>query len=90
MTTTESGGFLQRTLMLGDQDVCVTSYQVGKRFSARADNVNPGANIGRGMGNTREDAELAALTTAAGRLGVRMTESELRACLGAVPRVETP
>ena len=66
-TATGSAGFQRRAASIADVEVCVTSYQIGKRYCSRVDNVNPGGNIGRGMGATREEAELASL---AGWLGL--------------------
>jgi len=79
-----SDEFHRRTVHLGPHEVCVTSYPIGRKFSSRVDNVSPGANIGRGMGETRAEAETAALAGAAARLGLPDIERALRADLDAI------
>lgn len=54
-----------RTVRLADLLVRVTSYEIGSRYSCRVDNLDPGGNIARGRGNTRDEAEEQALASAA-------------------------
>ncbi len=68
----------RRAVLLG-KDVGITSYPVGVRFAARVDNVDPGAIIGRAMGDTREAAERAALENAAHSLELAASRDALKA-----------
>lgn len=49
-------------------DINIVSYKLDGRYLCEIDNVDPGAQIGRGEGATREAAEAAALETARMRL----------------------
>ena len=51
----------------------MVSYRLGNRFYATADKVSPGANIARGEGSTREEAESQALIKARERLAQTRT-----------------
>ena len=48
--------------------VRITSYRVGERWHAKADNVSPGAAFSRTTGDTRADAEERAIEKARERL----------------------
>lgn len=45
-------------------EIRVVSYRLGERWHCKIDNVDPGANIARAEGGTREQAEEAALAKA--------------------------
>lgn len=49
--------------------VNITSYRVGDVWHCTVDNVDPGANVARGSGPSREDAEQSAIEDAERRLG---------------------
>ena len=57
-------GYRERGAELHGWPVNLTSYKLGGRFHAKADNVSPGANLARTTGATREEAEQLALTRA--------------------------
>ena len=57
-------GYRERTLDLHGWPVNLTSYKIGTRFHAKADNVSPGANLARTTAATQEEAEQLALTRA--------------------------
>ncbi|MGI8744518.1 MAG: hypothetical protein ACR2NN_18480 [Bryobacteraceae bacterium] len=44
--------------------VHLTTYQLGEKFHCTVDNVSPGANLARVVGDSREDAEAKALRRA--------------------------
>jgi hypothetical protein len=46
----------------------VTSYQIGERYFCHVTNIDPGATIARGEGDTREEAREVALSKATHRL----------------------
>lgn len=48
--------------------ISVTSYQIGARYFCHVANLDPGATIARGQGESREEAEEAALSKATRRL----------------------
>ncbi len=58
--------------------VRVCSYPVGTSFSCRVDNADPGANIARGRGGTRAEAERNAIESAALALELRSATQALR------------
>ena len=47
-----------------DWKINIVSYRLGERFFCTIDNVDPGARLARGEGDTREDAESRALDKA--------------------------
>lgn len=49
-------------------DINVVSYRLGATYRCEIDNVSPGANIARGQGATRQEAETQALEQARRRL----------------------
>ncbi len=49
-------------------EVRVTSYQIGKRYFCHVSNVDPGATIARGAGDSRDEAWEVALSKATSRL----------------------
>jgi hypothetical protein len=71
-------GLRSRTVKVADTIVRVTSYEIGTRFSSRVDNLDPGGNIARGRGNTREEAEEQALSSAALALELLASRKALR------------
>jgi hydroxyacylglutathione hydrolase len=53
--------YAERKVELNGWPVNLTSYRLGDRYHAKADNVSPGASLARTSGKTREEAENAAL-----------------------------
>ncbi len=49
--------YQERRLDLDGWPVRLTTYRIGETYYCHADNVSPGANIARGRGATREEAE---------------------------------
>lgn len=68
----------KRTTEIDGVTVGLSSYRVGKRFSARIDNIDPGAIIGRGQGATRDEAEREAMESAALTLKLRDAARAMR------------
>jgi hypothetical protein len=60
--------YATRSLDVSGWQVRLSSYRLGGEYHCTADNVDPGANIARGRGATREEAERLALERAAERL----------------------
>lgn len=60
--------FDQRTERVGEWTIRITSYRLGERWYAAADNVDPGANVARSQGATRAEAEAEALRVATERV----------------------
>jgi hypothetical protein len=77
MDTFQSNGFAQRPDRIGDVAVRVSSYSLAKRFSAQVENTDGGV-IGRGLGDSREAAEAAALSNASVRLGLAAAAESFR------------
>ncbi len=71
-------GMIERTTVLGLVHVRVCSYPIGMAFSCRVDNVDPGANIARGRGKTRQEAEENAIASAELTLELRGATHALR------------
>jgi hypothetical protein len=61
--------YQRRRQELAGWPVGIVSYRLGDRFICEIDNANPGARVARAEGNTREEAERAAIETAERRLG---------------------
>jgi hypothetical protein len=59
---------VEREEVVGRWRVRLTSYRLGAEYLCVADDYDPGANIGRGRGPTREAAEAQALAAARERL----------------------
>jgi hypothetical protein len=59
----------ERLERVGRWTVRLLSYRLGDEYLCTADNVDPGANLARSRGVTREAAEAEALARAADRLG---------------------
>jgi hypothetical protein len=57
--------FQERKLEVEGWPVNLSSYRLGEKFHAKADNVSPGAALARTSGVTREEAEDKALRRAA-------------------------
>ncbi len=53
---------------LGEWEIHAVSYRLGERYHCSIDNVDPGARIAQGEGNSREAAERSAREDAARRL----------------------
>ena len=49
--------YSERRVEVDGWQVNVTSYQLGEKWHAKADNVSPGAGLARAEADTREDAE---------------------------------
>ena len=49
--------FSERRVEVDGWPVNVSSYQLGSKWHAKADNVSPGANLARAEADTRESAE---------------------------------
>ncbi|HUJ50225.1 MAG TPA: hypothetical protein VLW25_08495 [Bryobacteraceae bacterium] len=49
--------FSERRVEIDGWPVNVSSYQLGAKWRAKADNVSPGANLARAEADTRETAE---------------------------------
>ena len=78
MTQPGASEYSKRSVTLEGQLVGLESYKVGGRYSARVDNVDPGAIIGRGQGVTRLEAERVALESASLTLRLRNSATAMR------------
>jgi hypothetical protein len=56
--------FSERLMVLNGWQVNISSYRADDVWHAKADNVSPGANLARGTGATREEAETSVLKRA--------------------------
>ena len=56
--------FSERRVEIDGWPVNVSSYQLGAKWHAKADNVSPGANLARTTAATQEEAEQLALARA--------------------------
>ncbi len=61
--------YSERRVEIDGWPVNVTSYQLGDKWHAKADNVSPGANLARAEADSREDAEKQVLDRASELLG---------------------
>jgi hypothetical protein len=61
--------FSERRVEIDGWPVNVSSYQLGVKWHAKADNVSPGANLARAQADTRETAEQQVLDRARELLG---------------------
>jgi hypothetical protein len=61
--------FQERELELNGWPVRLTSYKLGEKFVAQADNVSPGACLARFQADTLEEAESQAISKANHLLG---------------------
>ena len=61
--------FSERRVEVDGWPVNVSSYQLGEKWHAKADNVSPGANLARAEADTREAAEQRVLDRARELLG---------------------
>ena len=77
----------ERRLDVGEQPLRVTSYRIGRRYSCRVDNIDPGAIIGRASADTREEAERVAVEQATSVLSLRASTQAIR---GALNNLKTP
>lgn len=77
MAATGENGFEKRTTMLVGTEVTVESHRVGTRWSAKVEAAEGNA-IGRGSGDSREAAELAALESAKLVLDMRHAAAAFR------------
>ena len=53
--------YTERKVEIDGWDVNLTTYQLGDKWHAKADNVSPGAALARIVADTREEAENQAL-----------------------------
>jgi hypothetical protein len=60
--------YSERLLEVAGWPLRLISYRLGETFYCKADNVSPGAQIARGNGASREEAEAKALEKAGERL----------------------
>jgi hypothetical protein len=77
--------YSRRTETVEGMTVGVTSYKVGTRYSARVDNIDPGAIIARAQGSTRIEAERDALENAALTLRLRDASQAMRRSAESLP-----
>jgi len=56
--------YAERKIDVDGWQVHLVSYRLGDKFHCTADNVSPGANLARVVGDSREDAEAKALARA--------------------------
>ena len=56
--------YSERTVEVDGWQVHLISYRLGDKFHCTADNVSPGANLARVVGDSREDVEAKALARA--------------------------
>jgi len=56
--------YSERKLEIDGWQVNLTTYQLGDKWHAKADNVSPGASLARVVADTREDAETRVLARA--------------------------
>lgn len=68
MPSLRSEHYQRRQADLDGWQVGIVSYKLGSRFICEVDNLDPGARLARAEGDTREDAEQAAMATAQRRL----------------------
>ena len=86
MTEFKPQGYREREERIDAVLVRITSYEVGRRFSCRIDNLDPGGNIARGMGDTREAAEAQAIESARLTLAMRSSGLGLRRAIDSLNR----
>ncbi len=86
MSELPTNGFETRVEKIGRVEVRVTSYAVGTRFSCRVDNIDPGGNIARASGATREEAEREAIDSARLALELRSATATLRVVSNALKK----
>ncbi len=82
-------GLETREIEIAGLTVRLSSYEVGRRFSCRVDNIDPGGNIARATGATREEAEKAAIESATLAIDLRSMRSRLAESTGALRTRET-
>jgi len=68
MSTLTPQDYRERTESVSPFKMHIVSYRLGDTFYCTIDNVDPGANIARGEGKSREDAESKAIGKAKERL----------------------
>ena len=56
--------YSQRQEQVGQWKINVISYKLGDKYLCTVDNVQPGANLARGEGATKEEAERVAVNKA--------------------------
>ena len=78
MVQSDNSQLRRRVVLVGQQELGVTSYPVGARWACRVDNVDPGTIIGRASGATREEAVELALASAVVTLGMREAKDSMR------------
>jgi len=85
MTQGAGNEYEKRTDTLDGQPIGVESYKVGSRYSARVDNVDPGAVIGRGQAASRLEAERLAIENARHTLRLRDAALAMRRSADSLP-----
>jgi hypothetical protein len=86
MTQAPANEYQKRMDTLDGHPVGIESYKVGARYSARVDNVDPGAIIGRAQGATRREAEDLALESARLTLSLRDASIAMRRSAESLPK----
>ena len=71
-------GFAQETRSIAGVDVRLQSYKVGNRWAAKIETLDVGNSIGRGMADTREEAERIAVESAKVVLELRSATAAFR------------
>jgi hypothetical protein len=91
METFKPEQYERRREMCEGWEICITSYKLRDRFYCKIDNVDPGANVARAQGATREEAERDALRRAQNRLAltrrIRTTREVLHNMQSSVQRL---
>jgi hypothetical protein len=64
----KAGDYQERRLEIEGWPVKLTSYRIGETFYCTADDVSPGVAVARTNGQTREEAETAAIERARSKL----------------------
>ncbi len=90
MTQPLGNDYLKRTDTIDGHAVGIESYKVGARYSARVDNIDPGAVIGRGQGATRREAEELAVESARLTLSLRSASEAMRRSAESLPGKRGP
>ena len=67
------GGAQTRRETVGAFTIEIRSHRVGDQYICTVNNVDPGANVARATGATREEAEAAAVEKARARVGATKT-----------------
>lgn len=71
-------GFEQRVVSIVGVDVRVQSYRVGSRWAAKVETLDVGNSIGRGVADSREEAQRVAMESAKVVLELRSATAAFR------------